>query len=347
MSAGGAGFTGNSFAGAMIPATLTKGARWMNSNRCDHARPAAGCAAGPAVPADAAGTPAPLTDGPAPVPAGRENRVHLRAYKRWADLLGGRRSPAVADLSGGTMLDIGAHCLLLDFSAGTGDPAVIYMGERLARTFDSAAKTLGRALSSVSGGAITPAGGSPLHGLDALYRRVLATAGPAGFERETRSPGGPVLLCRGIVLPFCGDGVRVDHVLVVVNWKERALEADEAAPAAMPAARAALPAAMAAQGAPPTAWADGPGCDADRDSAAAPLDSDASRIEDALPCALPPALAQALRALPPLPLAALAPVGEEFALALVRRCDGGPVHLLAEVQHDPVLLVAAARRLAP
>ncbi len=319
----------------MIPATLTKGARWMDPIRCDHAPPAR-----------AAAPPLPLIG--APAPAGRENRVHLRAYKCWVDLRGGRRSPAVADLSGGTMLDIGAHCLLLDFSGGTDDPAIIYMGERLARTFDSAASTLGQALGSAPGRALTPRGGSPLDGLETLYRRVLATAGPAGFERETQPLEGQVLLCRGILLPFCGDGSRIDHVLVVVNWKECTVEPGEAAPAARPAARASLAAAMAPHGAPPAVWADGPGCDDDPDCAAAPLrPADPWQPGDSRPCTLSSAQAQALRALPPLPLAGLAATGAEFALALVRRCDSGTVHLLAEVPDDPALLAAAARHLTP
>lgn len=293
------------------PRTLTKGARWMDPIRCDHAPP--------------------LPPINTPARAGRENRVHLRAYKCWADLRGGRRSPAVADLSGGTMLEIGAHCLLLDFSGDAEDPAVIYMGERLARTFDSAARTLGQALGAASGA------GSPLHGLETLYRRVLATAGPAGFERETRPLEGQVLLCRGILLPFCGDGSRIDHVLVVVNWKACAVEPGESTPAAAPPAPDAAPAV----------WADGPG-GGDPDCAAAPLrPADPWPPGDSRPCPLSPAQAQALRTLPPLPLASLAATGAEFALALVRRCDSGTVHLLAEVPDDPALLAAAARHLAP
>ena len=303
----------------------------MNPIRCDHAPPARGRAAVP---------PLPLID--APAPAGRENRVHLRAYKCWADLRGGRRSPAVADLSGGTMLEIGAHCLLLDFSGDAEDPAVIYMGERLARTFDSAARTLGQALGAA------PGAGSPLHGLETLYRRVLATAGPAGFERETRPLEGQVLLCRGILLPFCGDGSRIDHVLVVVNWKACAVEPGEAAVAAAPAPRAANPsAAPAVRDAAPAVWADGPG-GGDPDCAAAPLrPADPWSPGDSRPCPLSPAQAQALRILPPLPLAAFAATGAEFALALVRRSDSGAVHLLAELPDDPALLAAAARHLAP
>ena len=58
------------------------------------------------------------------------------------------------------------------------------------------------------------------------------------------------------------------------------------------------------------------------------------------------AVARMVRALPPQPLAAIAPDGAEFALVLVRRLAEGEVVLLGEVPEDNALVERAARKLA-
>ena len=57
------------------------------------------------------------------------------------------------------------------------------------------------------------------------------------------------------------------------------------------------------------------------------------------------AIARKLRALAPQDLSAIAPVGEEFALVLIRRTGAGEVVMLGEVSDDVALLEKAARQL--
>jgi hypothetical protein len=59
-----------------------------------------------------------------------ERRMHVRAYNYWVSLLDGRAYPSVQDLEPENLDDFGPHSVLLDFTAGTDDPVVSFIGGR-------------------------------------------------------------------------------------------------------------------------------------------------------------------------------------------------------------------------
>ena len=60
-----------------------------------------------------------------------ERRMHVRAYNYWVSLLDGKPYPLIRDLEPNKLDDFGPHSVLLDFSDGTDDPRVAYLGRSL------------------------------------------------------------------------------------------------------------------------------------------------------------------------------------------------------------------------
>src|SRR3954451_25022507 len=60
-----------------------------------------------------------------------ERRMHVRAYNYWVSLLDGRPFPSIKDLDPHTLDDFGPHSVLLDFTDGTDDPKVAWLGGAL------------------------------------------------------------------------------------------------------------------------------------------------------------------------------------------------------------------------
>src|SRR5215212_10610649 len=65
-----------------------------------------------------------------------ERRMHVRAYNYWVSLLDGRPYPSINDLEPHTLDDFGPHSVLLDFSDGTDDPKVSWLGGELRHECD-------------------------------------------------------------------------------------------------------------------------------------------------------------------------------------------------------------------
>src|ERR1700709_302956 len=65
-----------------------------------------------------------------------ERRMHVRAYNYWVSLLAGKPYPAIRDLDPNNLEDFGPHSVLLDFSDGTDDPRVAYLGGSLREECD-------------------------------------------------------------------------------------------------------------------------------------------------------------------------------------------------------------------
>ncbi len=184
-----------------------------------------------------------------PTLGGDERRMHVRAYNFWASMLGRRAYPAIEDLDPAKADDFGPHSVLLDFTAGVDNPAVVYLGDILRREcggegdIHSIADVPSRSL---------------LSRLTDHYLQILANRAPIGFEAEFVSQRGHNTLYRGILMPFSSDDDTIDFVYGVINWKELA-EPDMAADLvleigdALPDSAAALPAPDA------PLWADGPG----------------------------------------------------------------------------------------
>lgn len=197
-----------------------------------------------------------------------ERRMQVRAYNYWASLLGNRALPSIEDLVPEQLEDFGPHAVLLDFSVGLENPAIVYLGTAL------------RAECEIEG-AIDYINDVParslLSRLTDHYLQIIANAAPIGFEAEFINQRGAEIMYRGILMPFSSDDETIDFVFGVINWKELAsrslsdaleLEVDEAMRSA-PAARDAAP-----------IWADGPAADQQSNSLAFGIDEDGE--DDAL-----------------------------------------------------------------
>ncbi|MEJ7933830.1 hypothetical protein WG907_06090 [Sphingobium sp. AN558] len=142
-----------------------------------------------------------------------ERRLQVRAYSYWASLLGDRTLPSIEDLSPDQMEDFGPRSVLLDFTAGTDNPAIVYLGTDLRRECEIE-------------GVITHIKDVParslLSRLTDHYLQILANAAPIGFEAEFINQRGAEILYRGILMPFSSDDDSIDFVFGVINWKELA-----------------------------------------------------------------------------------------------------------------------------
>lgn len=147
-----------------------------------------------------------------PAPVGQdERRMQVRAYNYWAGLLGERSFPSVEDIEPDTLPDFSENSVLLDFTGGVENPAIAFLGERLAGECgtDAVIETLDD----------VPAR-SLLSRITDHYMQILANEAPIGFEAEFINAHGVTILYRGILLPFSTDDETIDFIYGVINWKE-------------------------------------------------------------------------------------------------------------------------------
>ena len=187
---------------------------------------------------------------------GDERRMHVRAYNHWVSLLKGRPYPGIADLHPESIDDFGPHSVLIDFTGGSDDATIAFLGQALREECG-----LDTAIVRV---ADVP-GRSLLSRLTDHYLQIIANRAPIGFEAEFVGTRGRTTLYRGILMPFSSDGEAIDFIYGVINWKEMV---DDATQATLDAE---LDAAVRAAPRPPIAtpaWADGPsgGFDSPRDA---------------------------------------------------------------------------------
>ncbi len=142
-----------------------------------------------------------------------ERRMQVRAYNYWASLLGDRSLPSIEDLQPDQMEDFGPYGVLLDFSAGIDNPAVIYLGAALREECQ-----IDGTINYIND---VPAR-SLLSRLTDHYLQIMANAAPIGFEAEFVNQRGAEVLYRGILMPFSSDDDTIDFVFGVINWKEAA-----------------------------------------------------------------------------------------------------------------------------
>jgi hypothetical protein len=154
---------------------------------------------------------------PPPMIGRDERRMHVRAYNFWVSLLGGRQFPSLHALNPARVRDFGDHGVLLDFMDGPDDPAIRFLGDAL-RTEGGMDGEIDR-ISAVPEGTL-------LTRLVAPYTQIVTNRAPVGFEAEFVNVRGNTTLYRGILLPFSSDGIEIDHVYAVINWKELASAAD-------------------------------------------------------------------------------------------------------------------------
>jgi hypothetical protein len=194
-----------------------------------------------------------------PSPVGQdERRMQVRAYNFWASLLDNRSFPSIEDLDPENLPDFGPNSVLLDFSSGIENPAVQFLGARLAEECAGIGAGPIRQLSDVPSRSL-------LSRITDHYMQILANQAPIGFEAEFVNQRGATVLYRGILLPFSSDDDTIDFIYGVINWKELAdqamtdellLEVEQALEPRPAALRE--PTGM-------TDWADGPADDAEHE----------------------------------------------------------------------------------
>jgi hypothetical protein len=154
-----------------------------------------------------------MIEAPPPVIGQDERRMQVRAYNYWAGLLGKRRFPAPDLLIAGIVPDFGANAVLLHFSDGLDNPAVLALGAALAAECGEHGPIA--RLSDVPGRSV-------LSRITDHYLQIIANEAPIGFEAEFVNQRGAAVLYRGILLPFSSDDTAIDYIYGVINWKELA-----------------------------------------------------------------------------------------------------------------------------
>lgn len=179
-----------------------------------------------------------------------ERRMQVRAYNHWASLLDNRNFPSIEDLDPEALPDFGPYSVLLDFTGGIENPAIQFLGDKLAE--ECGADYEIETLSDVPSRSL-------LSRITDHYMQILANQAPIGFEAEFVNQRESTILYRGILLPFSSNDETIDFIYGVINWKELAdqkttdellLEIDHALEVAVPTG--------ALRGDAMTDWADGP-----------------------------------------------------------------------------------------
>jgi hypothetical protein len=174
-----------------------------------------------------------------------ERRMHVRAYNYWVSLLDGRPYPAIDDLDPAHP-DFGPNSVLLDFTAGPENAALLYLGSALC--------TEGGLSNNIRSIAEVPPR-SVLSRLTDHYLEIIANRAPIGFEAEYVSHRGLPTMYRGILMPFTSNGDEIDFIYGVINWKDVVeVEVDEQVRRAVADVLAETPAPLPAA----PVWADGP-----------------------------------------------------------------------------------------
>jgi len=176
-----------------------------------------------------------------------ERRMQVRAYNFWASLLDNRNFPSIEDLEPECLPDFGPYSVLLDFTQGIENPAIPFLGDKLAEECGTDGNIA--CLDDVPSRSL-------LSRITDHYMQILANQAPIGFEAEFVNQRGSTILYRGILLPFSSDDDTIDFIYGVINWKELAdqqtadellLEIDQA-----------LEVKPLVAESPLTEWADGP-----------------------------------------------------------------------------------------
>jgi hypothetical protein len=183
--------------------------------------------------------------------------MHVRAYNYWVSLLGGRAYPSIEDLEPENLDDFGPHSVLLDFTAGSENPAIAFLGRSLRQECGLHGDI--RTINDVPSRSL-------LSRLTDHYLQIIANCAPIGFEAEFVSDKGVNTMYRGILMPLSSDGDTIDFIYGVINWKELADTATASALNQQVEQAVANPPAVEAS----PIWADGPHADLET---AAPLNT--------------------------------------------------------------------------
>lgn len=175
-----------------------------------------------------------------------ERRMHVRAYNYWVSLLDGRPFPTIGDLDPASLTDFAPNSVLMDFTGGPENPGIPYLGRGLRE--EGGVEEQIRTIADVPGRSL-------LSRLTDHYLEIIANRAPVGFEAEFVAHSGMNTLYRGILMPFSSDGVTIDFIYGVINWK---VAAGEDLPRDILAAVDRALAEPRPTVAPAPIWADGP-----------------------------------------------------------------------------------------
>ena len=142
-----------------------------------------------------------------------ERRMQVRAYNFWAGMLGDRKFPTVEDLELDSEGEFGPYSVLLDFTSGIENPAIAFLGEKLAAECGAEGPIV--RLNDVPSRSL-------LSRITDHYLQIIANQAPIGFEAEFINQRDTSILYRGILLPFSSDDDTIDFICGVINWKELA-----------------------------------------------------------------------------------------------------------------------------
>ena len=139
-----------------------------------------------------------------------ERRMHVRAYNYWVSLLEGRDFPSIEDFEPANVQDFAGHSVLLDFTCGSDNPAIPYLGTDIRDEcgLSDDARTIADVPSR-----------SLLSRLTDHYMQIIANRAPIGFEAEFENQRSENICYRGILMPFSSDGDTIDFIYGVINWK--------------------------------------------------------------------------------------------------------------------------------
>jgi hypothetical protein len=200
-----------------------------------------------------------VDDTPPPQFGTDERRMQVRAYNFWAGLLDNQNYPSVEAIDFDLLPDFGPHGVLLDFTQGIDDPAVSFIGAKLAEECNAGGRPITR-LSDVPARSL-------LSRITDHYMQILANQAPIGFEAEFVNQHGATILYRGILLPFSSDDDTIDFIFGVINWKELA-EPQTTEELLLEINQVLVePERVRSTGLPMADWADGPGTHVGTDSA--------------------------------------------------------------------------------
>jgi hypothetical protein len=175
-----------------------------------------------------------------------ERRMHVRAYNYWVSLLDGRAYPTIGDVDPANIEDFGPNSVLLDFTGGSDNPGIVYLGGALREECELYGDI--QSIEDVPSRSL-------LSRLTDHYLQIIANCAPIGFEAEFLSQRGLNTMYRGILMPLSSDGDQIDFIYGVINWKEVA-DHHTTAGLAREVSRAAAGSQPSQQASP--VWADGP-----------------------------------------------------------------------------------------
>lgn len=129
--------------------------------------------------------------------------MQVRAYNHWTGLLGDRMFPSIDDLDPVNLHGFGPYSVLLDFTAGIENPAVQFLGAKLAQ--ECGGTEVITHLSDVPPRSL-------LSRITDHCMQILANQAPIGFEAEFVNLHGVEILYRGILLPYSSNDETIDFI---------------------------------------------------------------------------------------------------------------------------------------